>query len=66
MKANTPVVLALVLWLLFVASNTFALFKSPYPPKSYPPGRTTVATGGLGDIADSPGSHGLGNASRRK
>ena len=35
--------IALVLWLLFVASNAFAVFSSPYPPKPYPPDQTNVA-----------------------
>jgi hypothetical protein len=46
MKANKPAVIAFVLWLLFVASNAFAVFKSPYPPKAYPPDQITVVTGG--------------------
>jgi hypothetical protein len=32
MKRNWAAVVALGLWLLFVASNGFAMFKSPYPP----------------------------------
>jgi hypothetical protein len=36
-----------VLWLLFVASNAFAVFKSPYPPKSNPPDQTVVV--GVGE-----------------
>ena len=39
--------IALVLWLLFVASNAFAAFKSEYPPKPYPPDQSTVV--GVGD-----------------
>jgi len=39
MKRNWPAIIALVLWLLFVASNAFAAFKSPYP---YPPDQTIV------------------------
>jgi hypothetical protein len=42
MKRNWPAIIALVLWLLFVASNAFAVFKSPYPPKPYPPDQTIV------------------------
>ena len=47
MKRNGAVIIALVLWLLFVASNAFALFKSPYPPKAYPPDQTIVV--GVGE-----------------
>ena len=42
MKRNVPAIIALVLWLLFVASNAFAAFKSPYPPKPYPRDQTIV------------------------
>jgi len=42
MKRNGAAIIALVLWLLFVASNAFAVFKSPFPPKPYPPDRTIV------------------------
>jgi hypothetical protein len=45
MKINEPAIIALVLWLLFVASNAFAMFKSPYPPKPYPPDQTIVIGG---------------------
>jgi hypothetical protein len=48
MKTNKPAVIALILWLLFVASNTFAVFKSPYPLKAYPPDGITVVSSGLG------------------
>ncbi len=41
--------MALVLWLLFVASNAFAVFKSPYPPKPYPPDQTIVVRVGEDD-----------------
>jgi hypothetical protein len=47
MKKNGAVIIALVLWLLFVVSNAFAVFKSPFPPKPYPPGQTIVA--GVGE-----------------
>jgi hypothetical protein len=50
------VIIALVLWLLFVASNAFAVFKSPFPPKPYPPGQTIVA--GVGEDDHSVGSVG--------
>jgi hypothetical protein len=45
MKRNGAAIIALVLWLLFVASNAFAVFKSPYPPKSYPQDQTVVVGG---------------------
>jgi hypothetical protein len=48
MKRNWAAIIALVLWLLFVASNAFAVFKSPYPPKSYPPEQTVVVGVGEG------------------
>ena len=38
-----------MLWLLFVASNAFAVFSSPYPPKPYPPDQTTVVEVGEDD-----------------
>jgi len=47
MKKNGAPIIALVLWLLFVASSAFAVFKSPYPPKSYPPDQTVVV--GVGE-----------------
>jgi len=49
MKRNGAAIIALVLWLLFVASNAFAVFKSPYPPKSYPPDQTVVVEVGEDD-----------------
>jgi hypothetical protein len=62
MKANKPGVIALLLWLLFVASNAFAVFKSPYPPKASPPDQTIVIAAG------DEGSDGyeLGTANKRK
>jgi hypothetical protein len=42
MKTSKPAVIAFVLWLLFFVSHAFAVFKSPYPPKAYPPDQTTV------------------------
>lgn len=51
MKVNEPVIIALVLWLLFVASNVFAVFKPPYPLKAHPPDQTIVITGGYGEDA---------------
>jgi hypothetical protein len=49
MKTNEPAIIALVLWLLFVASNAFAVFKSPYPTKAYPPDQTLVVEVGEED-----------------
>jgi hypothetical protein len=34
MKTNNSVILALILWFLFFASNVFASLKSPYPRKT--------------------------------
>jgi hypothetical protein len=59
MKRNGATIIALVLWLLFVASNAFAVFKSPYPPKSYPPEQTVV----VGVVED---DHGVVNAAKPK
>jgi hypothetical protein len=49
MKRNGPAIIALVLWLLFVASNAFAPFKSAYPPKPYPPDQSIVVAVGEDD-----------------
>jgi hypothetical protein len=51
MKVNKPVIIALGLWLLFVASNAFAVFKPPYPLKANPPDQTIIVTGGYGEDA---------------
>jgi hypothetical protein len=59
MKANKPAIIALVLWLLFVASNAFAVLKPPYPLKVYPPDQPVVVTGGYGEDA-------VGTANQRK
>jgi len=59
MKTNEPAIIALVLWLLFVVSNAFAVFRSPYPPKSYPPDQMIV----IGMRQD---RHGVGNAANPK
>jgi hypothetical protein len=59
MKRNGAAIIALVLWLLFVASNAFAVFKSPYPPKSSPPDQTVVVGVGEDD-------HGVVSAAQRK
>ncbi len=48
-----------MLWLLFVASNAFAVFNSPYPPKPYPPDQTIVVGVGEDD-------HGVGTAAKAK
>jgi len=58
MKANKPAIIALVLWLLFVASNAFAVLKPPYPLKAYPPDQTVVVTG--------YGEDAVGTANQRK
>jgi hypothetical protein len=49
MKRNGAAIIALVLWLLFVASNALAVFKPPYPPKCNPPDQTVVVGVGEGD-----------------
>ena len=49
MKRIKPVVIAIVLWLLFVVSNVFAVFKPPYPLKAYPPDQTIVIASGDGE-----------------
>jgi hypothetical protein len=59
MKRNWAAIIALVLWLLFVASNAFAVFKSPYPPKPYPLGQSIVVGVGEDD-------HGVGSAAEPK
>jgi hypothetical protein len=59
MKRNWAAIIALVLWLLFVASNAFAVFKSPYPPKPYSPGQSIVLGVGEDD-------HGVGSAAEPK
>jgi len=56
MKANKPAIIALVLWLLFVVSNAFAVFKPPYPLKAYPPDQTVVVTGDYGEDAVGTGN----------
>jgi hypothetical protein len=66
MKTSKPVVIAIVLWLLFVASNAFAVFKPPYPLKVYPPDQTTVIADGFGGVADRHGEQGVGNVNKPK
>jgi hypothetical protein len=59
MKTSKPAIIAFVLWLLFFASHAFAVLKSPYPQKAYPPDQTMIVTGGYGQ-------DGLGNVNQRK
>ncbi len=66
MKVNKPVIIALVLWLLFVASNVFAVFKPPYPLKAYPPDQTIVVANDQGNIADANGNYSASDANQRK
>jgi hypothetical protein len=61
MKANKPAIIALVLWLLFVASNAFAVFKPPYPLKAYPPDQIVVISGHIPD-----GNQEVGTAKKAK
>jgi hypothetical protein len=46
MKAISPTVIALVLWLLFWVTNAFALVKPPYPQKALPPDQIIVISDG--------------------
>jgi hypothetical protein len=64
MKTSKPAVIALILWLLFVASNAFAVFKSPYPPKTYPPDQITIIADGHGNFGDD--NQGVGIAKKPK
>ena len=57
MKINEPAIIALVLWLLFVASNAFAVFKPPHPPKAYPLDQAIVVGVGQED-------HGVADAAK--
>jgi hypothetical protein len=59
MKRSGTAIIALVLWLLFVASHAFAVFKSPYPPRPSPPDQTIVLGVGEDD-------HGVGKAAEPK
>ena len=59
MKTNGPAIIALLLWLLFVASNAFAMFKPPYPHKTEPPDQIIV-------ISDSGGDSIAGTATKPK
>jgi len=60
MKTNKPAVIALILWLLFVASHAFAVFKSPYPLKADAPSEITAVSNGLG------GEREIGTANKPK
>ena len=52
MKAISPTVIALVLWLLFFASHAFAVLKSPYPTKAEQPDPIfIISAGSVGPIA---------------
>jgi len=51
MKTNGSAIIALLLWLLFVASNAFAMLKPPYPQKAEPPGQIIVSDSGVDSIA---------------
>jgi hypothetical protein len=51
MKAKSPVVIALVLWFLYWATNAFAGLKSPYPQKADPPGQIiAISDSGVASI----------------
>jgi hypothetical protein len=49
MKTNGSAIIAFLLWLLFVVSNAFAMFKPPYPQKAQPPDPIIVISGSGGD-----------------
>jgi uncharacterized membrane protein YcaP (DUF421 family) len=53
MKANNPATIALVLWLLFCAADSFAALKSPYPRKTAPPDKIVVINKGSVDLSAS-------------
>jgi hypothetical protein len=53
MKANSPVTIAIALWLLFCAVNAFAVLKSPYPRKSAPPDQIVIINDGSVDLSAS-------------
>jgi hypothetical protein len=46
MKTNNSVIVALILWFLFFASNVFAVLRSPYPRKTDPPDHIIVIVDG--------------------
>jgi len=49
-KTNNPVAVAIVLWLLFCATNAFAVLKSPYPQRPQVPDQTTIAADSRVDV----------------
>jgi hypothetical protein len=56
MKVISPTVIALVLWLLFFASQAFAVFKSPYPTKAQAPDQIFITSdSSVGPIAGTTG-----------
>jgi hypothetical protein len=59
MKTIEPAAVAVVLWLLFVASNVLAVFKPPYPSRTFPPDQTVI-------IAGTEGEKSIGTASKPK
>ena len=48
MKTISPTIIALVLWLLFWATNAFAVLKSPYPQKAQARDQIIVISDGGG------------------
>ena len=53
MKTNNSLVVALILWFLFFASNVFAVLRSPYPRKTDSPDRIIVIVDdGVNHIVD--------------
>jgi hypothetical protein len=49
MRRIKPAAVAVVLWLLFVVSNAFAMFKPPYPVRTSPPDQIVIITGADGE-----------------
>jgi hypothetical protein len=66
MKTSKPVIIALLLWLLFVASNAFAAFKPAYGLRAYPPDQTAAIAGDFGGVTEGHGEQGVGTASKPK
>jgi hypothetical protein len=52
MKANSPTVIALVLWFLFFAAHAFAVFKPPYPTKAERPDQIIIISAGSRKVLD--------------
>jgi len=50
MKTNSAVVIALVLWLLFFASNAFVVLRPTYPRKAAPPDHIIIVDDGVNHI----------------